>query len=61
MILVNSQKATLRQFNRESQDSYFDDQNYKDVTIRVVPYDVNDLIQFGNYTIPEATGYYMVN
>ncbi len=63
MILVNSQKATLRQFNRNTpeNDPYFDDQNYKDITIRVVPYDVNDLIRFGNYTIPEATGYYMVN
>lgn len=61
MILVNSQKATLRQFNRNTEESYFDDQNYKDVTIKVVPYDVDDNIRFGIYTVPEATGYYMVN
>ena len=31
MILVNSQLATLRQFNRTDDNQYFDDQNYKDV------------------------------
>ena len=62
MILVNSQLATLRQFNRTDNDNqYFDDQNYKDVTIKCVPYDVDDLIRFGIYTIPEAKGYFMVN
>lgn len=62
MILVNGQKATLRQFNRESQENeYYDDQNYQDITIKVVPYDVESVIRFGIYTIPEATGYYMVN
>lgn len=61
MILVNSQLATLRQFNRTDDNQYFDDQNYKDVSIKVVPYDVDDLIRFGIYTIPEAKGFFMVN
>lgn len=61
MILVNSQLATLRQFNRTDDNQYFDDQNYKDVNIKVVPYDVDDLIRFGIYTIPEAKGFFMVN
>lgn len=61
MILVNSQLATLRQFNRTDDNQYFDDQNYKDISIKVVPYDVDDLIRFGIYTIPEAKGFFMVN
>ena len=64
MILVNSQLATLKQFNRPNitpSDNYYDDQNYQEVTIKVVPYDVDDNIRFGTYTIPEATGYYMVD
>lgn len=61
MILVNGQKARLRQFNRRPDDDYFDDQNYRDIIIKVVPYDVDDNIRFGIYTVPEATGYYMVN
>lgn len=61
MILVNSQLATLRQFNRTDDNQYFDDQNYKDIPIKVVPYDVDDLIRFGIYTIPEAKGFFMVN
>jgi hypothetical protein len=61
MILVNSQLATLRQFNRTDDNQYFDDQNYKDVNIKVVPYDVDDLIRFGIYTMPEAKGFFMVN
>ena len=65
MILVNSQKATLRKFNRNTynyeQDNFYDDQNYTTETIRVVPYNVDQAIRFGIYTIPEATGYYMVN
>lgn len=61
MILVNSQLATLRQFNRTDDNQYFDDQNYKDISIKVVPYDVDDFIRFGIYTIPEAKGFFMVN
>jgi hypothetical protein len=65
MILVNSQKATLRKFNRNTynyeQDNFYDDQNYTTETIKVVPYNVDQAIRFGIYTIPEATGYYMVN
>lgn len=61
MILVNSQRAILRQFNRENVKAYYDDQNYKEMPIRVVPYNVDDLISFGVYTVPEATGYFMVN
>lgn len=60
MILVNSQKATLTKFNRTDVDDYFDDQNFTTETIQVVPYGVDQAIKFGVYTIPEATGYYLV-
>lgn len=64
MILVNSQKAMLRQFNRGTYDyektNYFDDMNYKDIPIKVVPYDVEQAVRFGAYTVREATGYFQV-
>lgn len=61
MFLVNGMKATLRQFNREENDNVFDDTNYKEVPIKLCPYDVEGAIRFGIYTVPEATGYYQVH
>lgn len=60
MFLVNGIKATLRQFNRTSNDNVYDDQNYKEITIKCCPYDVDQAVRFGIYTVPEATGYYQV-
>lgn len=60
MFLVNGIKATLRQFNRSNNDSVYDDQNYKEITIKCCPYDVDQAVRFGIYTVPEATGYYQV-
>lgn len=60
MFLINGLKATLRQFNREDTDSVFDDQNYKEISIKCCPYDVDQAIRYGIYTHPEATGYYQV-
>lgn len=61
MILVNSQLAKLTRFNRIDKDVYFDDVSDDTITIKVVPYDVDDEIRFGIYTVPEATGYFIVN
>lgn len=61
MFLVNGMKAKLRQFNREKNNSVFDDQNYKDIIIKCCPYDADQGINFGIYTVPEATGYYQVH
>lgn len=58
MILVNGQRAILRKFNRCEKDDYFDDRNYKDYPIKVVPYNVEEQINFNEYTTKEATGYY---
>lgn len=60
MFLVNGIKCTLRQFNRNESEALYDDQEYKDVPIKCCPYDVDQAISFGTYTIPEATGYYQV-
>lgn len=60
MFLINGIKCTLRQFNRNEDNALYDDQNYKDVPIKCCPYDVDQAVQFGIYTIPEATGYYQV-
>lgn len=60
MFLVNGMKATLRQFNRKDNSEVFDDQNYKDIPIKICPYDGDVSISFGKYSVPEATGYYIV-
>lgn len=60
MFLVNGIKCTLRQFNRNESDSVYDDQEYRDVPIKCCPYDVDQAVRFGIYTIPEATGYYQL-
>jgi hypothetical protein len=60
MILVNSQLATLTRYNRVNKNEYFDDVADDTITIKVVPYDVDDTIRFGIYSVPEATGYFIV-
>lgn len=60
MFLVNGMKAKLRQFNRKPNDNKYDDQQYKEITIKCCPYDIDQGIQFGVYSVPEATGYYQV-
>lgn len=60
MFLVNGIKCTLRQFNRNEDNSIYDDENYKDTLIKCCPYDVDQAIRYGIYTVPEATGYYQL-
>ena len=60
MFLINGMKATLRQFNRTENNNPYDDTNYTETTIKCCPYDVDQAIRFGIYTIPEATGYYQI-
>lgn len=60
MFLVNGIKCTLRQFNRNENNNPYDDQNFKDVSIKCCPYDIDQTIAFGVYTVPEATGYYQI-
>lgn len=60
MYNVNGMVATLVQFNREDEDSIYDDQDKKELDIVVCPYNVDQAERFGIYTIPEATGYFIV-
>ena len=59
MFLTNGMKATLIQYNRNS-SQYYDDEDKQSQTIKVIPYNVDDAIRFGIYTVPEATGYFIV-
>ena len=60
MFNVNGFKATLIQNNRTTtNEDYYDDQNKKEVQIKVCPYNVDQAIKFGEYTTPEATGYFI--
>lgn len=60
MFNVNGFKATLIQNNRTTtSDDYYDDQNKKEVEIKVCPYNVDQTVKFGEYTVPEATGYFI--
>lgn len=61
MFNVNGFKATLIQNNRTTtEDDYYDDQNKQEVEIKVCPYNVDQTVRFGEYTTPEATGYFIV-
>ncbi len=60
MFNVNGFKATLVQNNRTTDElDYYDDQNKKEVDIKVCPYNVDQAVKFGEYTTPEATGYFI--
>lgn len=61
MFNVNGFTATLIQNNRTTtNDDYYDDNNKQEITIKVCPFNVDESIRFGEYTIPEATGYFIV-
>ena len=59
MFNVNGMKAVLIQNNRNESEVY-DDQDKQEVNIKVCPYNVDMSDRFGTYTVPEATGYFIV-
>lgn len=59
MFNVNGMNATLIQNNRGT-SSIYDDQDKTEINIKVCPYNVDQAVRFGIYTIPEATGYFIV-
>ena len=59
MFNTNGFDATLIQNNRNT-SSIYDDQDKTEVSIKVCPYNVDQAIKFGVYTIPEAKGYFIV-
>lgn len=60
MYNVNGMDATLIQYNRTDSDSIYDDKNYQQIDIVVCPYNVDMAERVGIYTVPEATGYFIV-
>jgi hypothetical protein len=60
MFLTNGMKATLIQNNRGASNDPYDDQDKREVEIVVCPYNVDQSVNFGIYTIPEATGYFIL-
>ena len=59
MFITNGIPATLIQNNRGN-SKYYDDQDKKNVDVVVCPYNVDQDVRFGIYTVPEATGYYIL-
>ena len=60
MYNVNGMDATLIQCNRNDVESIYDDKDTQTIDIVVCPYDVDQAIRYGIYTIPEATGYFII-
>jgi hypothetical protein len=60
MFLVNGHKAKLIQFNRNGESLAYDDEDKQSIEIKIIPYNMDDSINFGTYSVPEATGYFMI-
>lgn len=60
MFLVRGFQAKLIQYNRNGHSLAYDDEDTQEVDIEVIPYNVDDSIRFGAYTVPEATGSFMI-
>ena len=56
MFLTNGIPAVLIKNNRNESD-YYDDQDKISENIVVCPYNVDQVVKFGMYTVPEATGF----
>ena len=60
MYLLNPKKAELIQKNRNSDFVYDDEDKEEPIKLDVIPYNVDQAIRYGMYTVPEATGYFIV-
>lgn len=60
MYLFNPKKAQLIRKNRNT-DYVYDDEDYEEtISLDVIPYNVDQAIRYGIYTVPEATGYFII-
>jgi hypothetical protein len=59
MFITNGIDAILVKNNR-NESSYYDDQDKIQEEVVVCPYNVDQDVKFGMYTVPEATGYYIL-
>ena len=60
MFLVNGFAAKLVQYNRNGKSLAYDDEDIQKIDIKLIPYNVDDSVNFGTYTVPEATGSFMI-
>lgn len=60
MFLVNGKKATLIQFNRNNSNNIYDDEDTKTTDIVLCPYNQDMSVTFGKYSVPDATGYFIL-
>lgn len=60
MFLFNGFNATLIQNNRNEDNSFYDDEDKQEVNVKVIPYDQDNSIRFDIYSVPEATGYFVL-
>lgn len=59
MFITNGMKATLIKYNRE-QTGIYDDEYTSTEPIVLCPYNQDVRVAFGEYSVPEAEGYYIV-
>lgn len=60
MYLLNPKKAQLIQKNRGTNFVYDDEDKSNPISLDVIPYNVDQAIRYGIYTVPEATGYFII-
>lgn len=60
MYLFNPKKAQLIRKNRNTDFVYDDEDFEKPIKLDVIPYNVDQAIRYGIYTVPEATGYFII-
>lgn len=60
MYLVNGFKAKLIQHNRNGTSLAYDDEDIQKVDIKIIAYDMDNGLNFDTYTVPEASGSFML-
>lgn len=66
MFITNGMSATLIKYNRETEitgmgsSGVWDDEYTETEDIVICPYNQDVTVAFGNYTVPEAEGYFIV-
>lgn len=60
MYIMNPKKAQLIRKNRNTDYVYDDEDIERTIKIDVIPYNVDQALRYGLYTIPEAKGYFIV-
>ena len=60
MYLFNPKKANLIRKNHNTDYVYDDEDVEEAISLDVIPYNVDQAIRYGIYTVPEATGYFII-